>query len=110
MAYQMAKEAALQETVFFCTNHCSSEPPNPNLPEQLVYTEEEIKWAKRLSMSQCLESWWQGKLVIPNSSGETILKKIQRVTHMGIRRTADVVRQSKVTFKSVHSRRYRDRL
>lgn len=64
-------------------------------------------------MSQCLESWWQsaeGKLVIPNSSGETILKKIQRVTHMGIRRTADVVRQSKVTFKSVHSRRYRDRL
>lgn len=55
----MAKEAALQETVFFCTNHCSSEPPNPNLPEQLVYTEEEIKWAKSLSMSQCLEGWWQ---------------------------------------------------
>ncbi|XP_060222450.1 protein NYNRIN-like isoform X1 [Meriones unguiculatus] len=104
LADRTAKSVALQETTDVLAA-ILPEPPDPNLPNAPWYTKEEIQWAKNQPMSQCLEGWWhssEGKLILPNSLARTILKKIHRVTHMGSKRMADAVRQSKVTFRDIH--------
>lgn len=58
LANKAAKEVTLQETAISVLATVLSELPNPNLPEQLFYTEE-IKWANNQPMHQCLEGWWQ---------------------------------------------------
>jgi hypothetical protein len=101
LAAKATKEVALEETAASMLAATLPEPPNPNLPECPVYSEEEIKWAKNQPMSRCSEVWWQtaeGKLILPTSLARSILRKIYSVIYMGVRWMADAVRQSKVTF------------
>lgn len=53
LADKAAKEVALEETAASILPAILPEPPNPNLTEFPVCTEEEIRWAKNQPMSQC---------------------------------------------------------
>ena len=99
-----SKELALEEIAASMLVATLPELDNPNLPKCPVYMEKEIKWAKNQPMSRCSEGWWQtaeGKLIVPTSLARSVLRKIHRVTHMGVIWMADAVRQSKVTFRNL---------
>ena len=104
MADRTAKEVALEKSAASMLAATLPEPPKPNLQACPAYMEEEIKWAKNQPRSRCSEGWWQtaeSKLILHTSLARSILRKIHRVTHMGVKRMADTVRQSKVTFRNL---------
>ena len=104
MADRTAKEVALEKSAASMLAATLPEPPKPNLQACPAYMEEEIKWAKNQPRSRCSEGWWQtaeGKLIVPTSLERSVLRKIHRVTHMGVIWMADAVRQSKVTFRNL---------
>ena len=106
MADRTAKEVALEKSAASMLAATLPKPPDSNLLEFLVYMEEEITWAKNQPMSQCSEGWLQtaeGKLIVPTSLERSVLRKIHRVTHMGVIWMADAVRQSKVTFRDTQN-------
>ena len=43
----------------------------------------------------------EGKLILPTSLARSILRKIHRITHMGVKWMADAVGQSEVTFRTM---------
>jgi hypothetical protein len=101
-----SKELALEEIAASMLVATLPELDNPNLPKCPVYMEKEIKWAKNQPMSWCSVGWWQtaeGKLILPTSLTRSILRKIHRVTYMGVRQMTDAVKQPKMTFRDMQN-------
>ncbi|XP_078293651.1 uncharacterized protein LOC132687086 [Panthera onca] len=100
LADSKAKEAALSVTQVLTTT--LPDPGALTLPDTPNYTGTDLKWIKRLPMTQCLHGWWRAadsSIILPEELGRQVLSKMHRSTPMGTRKMEDLIRHAKIIIK-----------